>query len=364
MRKNRSFARWIYLPATSGTRKRQPRVAVGLPVTESASPEAIIKRVAQVQMRQRDAQIEYWIHPINDAESLSQLRVLQDAWIGVVKGFVLDMKDISILPELSSQIAGDSHFDWIINLPASEIRLIEELKSGTNRVSVCADFANLPSAEVKAISQQTDGIADLVTLSAPLKGLTAIGSYRTLVAISATGHSKPPQLWLRNTNDSFVDDKLPGYTSLLMECSILSGSMLCEGHGNLISVEDESNLLKATALAYNILQGARARISKTEFVACPSCGRTLFDLQSTTQKIRSRTAHLKGGNHCNHGLYRQWTWRNGGCRFRIRRWSARQSKSLRRKELRQCRDSRDRGCRCPRCTDSGAREMGRTRTRP
>ena len=47
-------------------------------------------------------------------------------------------------------------------------------------------------------------------------------------------------------------------------------------------------------LAYNILQGARARISKTEFVACPSCGRTLFDLETTTQKVREATGHLKG----------------------------------------------------------------------
>ena len=53
-------------------------------------------------------------------------------------------------------------------------------------------------------------------------------------------------------------------------------------------------LEKATTLAYNILQGARARITKTEFVACPSCGRTLFDLQSVTQTIRARTDHLKG----------------------------------------------------------------------
>ena len=52
--------------------------------------------------------------------------------------------------------------------------------------------------------------------------------------------------------------------------------------------------MRATKLAYNVLQGAGARISKTEFVACPSCGRTLFDLQATTQRIRAQTGHLKG----------------------------------------------------------------------
>jgi (E)-4-hydroxy-3-methylbut-2-enyl-diphosphate synthase len=47
-------------------------------------------------------------------------------------------------------------------------------------------------------------------------------------------------------------------------------------------------------LAYNILQAAGTRIFKTDYVACPSCGRTLFNLQHTTQKIREATGHLKG----------------------------------------------------------------------
>ena len=46
--------------------------------------------------------------------------------------------------------------------------------------------------------------------------------------------------------------------------------------------------------AYGILQATRTRISRTEYISCPSCGRTLFDLQETTQRIRQRTDHLKG----------------------------------------------------------------------
>ena len=75
---------------------------------------------------------------------------------------------------------------------------------------------------------------------------------------------------------------------------MLSGALLCDGIGDLISIETEPLLNKATSLAYQVLQGARARITKTELVACPSCGRTLFDLQSVTQNIRNRTEHLKG----------------------------------------------------------------------
>jgi len=79
-----------------------------------------------------------------------------------------------------------------------------------------------------------------------------------------------------------------------MEASMFAGSLFCDGFGDLISVETEPDLARATTLAYNLLQGTRMRASKTEYVACPSCGRTLFDLQSTTQKIKDRTGHLKG----------------------------------------------------------------------
>ena len=50
----------------------------------------------------------------------------------------------------------------------------------------------------------------------------------------------------------------------------------------------------ANSTSFGILQATRTRISKTEYISCPSCGRTLFDLQETTSKIRERTDHLKG----------------------------------------------------------------------
>ncbi len=53
-------------------------------------------------------------------------------------------------------------------------------------------------------------------------------------------------------------------------------------------------LQRVNSTAFGILQATRTRISKTEYISCPSCGRTLFDLQETTAKIRSRTSHLKG----------------------------------------------------------------------
>ena len=72
------------------------------------------------------------------------------------------------------------------------------------------------------------------------------------------------------------------------------GSLLCDGIGDAILVQGEEAPGQSLRLAFNILQAAGARIFKTDYVACPSCGRTLFNLQSTTARIKAATLHLKG----------------------------------------------------------------------
>jgi (E)-4-hydroxy-3-methylbut-2-enyl-diphosphate synthase len=120
----------------------------------------------------------------------------------------------------------------------------------------------------------------------------ALGAYRQLCDTLRQIGSRAP-VWIRNTAATAVRGD-NSFLSKLLEASFLSGALLCDGLGDLISIETESDVVRATKLAYNVLQGAGARVSKTEFVACPSCGRTLFDLQTTTQRIRSQTGHLKG----------------------------------------------------------------------
>ena len=74
------------------------------------------------------------------------------------------------------------------------------------------------------------------------------------------------------------------------------GGLLIDGLGDgvFIAAENCGPDKVVNETAFNILQATRTRISKTEYISCPSCGRTLFDLQETTAKIRSRTNHLKG----------------------------------------------------------------------
>ena len=74
------------------------------------------------------------------------------------------------------------------------------------------------------------------------------------------------------------------------------GALLIDGLGDgvFIAAENCGGDKMINATAFGILQASRTRISKTEYISCPSCGRTLFDLQETTAKIRAVTSHLKG----------------------------------------------------------------------
>jgi (E)-4-hydroxy-3-methylbut-2-enyl-diphosphate synthase len=72
------------------------------------------------------------------------------------------------------------------------------------------------------------------------------------------------------------------------------GSLLSDGIGDAILARGEADAALGLRLAYNILQAVGCRSFKTDYVACPSCGRTLFHLQTVTARIKSRTEHLKG----------------------------------------------------------------------
>jgi len=84
-------------------------------------------------------------------------------------------------------------------------------------------------------------------------------------------------------------------TKLQLYAATDLGALLVDGFGDGIWIDaPELPANVVTSTAFGILQATRSRISKTEYISCPSCGRTLFDLMVTTQMIRSRTSHLKG----------------------------------------------------------------------
>tara|TARA_Y100001935_G_C17305388_1_gene511995 strand:- start:3098 stop:3691 length:594 start_codon:yes stop_codon:yes gene_type:complete len=89
---------------------------------------------------------------------------------------------------------------------------------------------------------------------------------------------------------SLNDSKIQIYSTIDI------GSLLTEGFGDgiFISNSNPKNSKYLNSTSFGILQASRRRISKAEYISCPSCGRTLFDLQDTTAMIKSKTDHLKG----------------------------------------------------------------------
>ncbi len=81
---------------------------------------------------------------------------------------------------------------------------------------------------------------------------------------------------------------------LILKASMEFGSLLCDGIGEGVWLEGDFPLQMIRQLSFSILQAARMRMSKTDFISCPSCGRTLFDLQDVTKRIQKRTSHLPG----------------------------------------------------------------------
>jgi (E)-4-hydroxy-3-methylbut-2-enyl-diphosphate synthase len=125
--------------------------------------------------------------------------------------------------------------------------------------------------------------------------LPVIAAFRLLAARLESRHpillkdvlrKRKPETGQRKEESDFLETLLIAATNI--------GSLLCDGIGDAILVQGEEAPGQALRLSYNILQAAGSRIFKTDYVACPSCGRTLFNLQTTTGKIKAATSHLKG----------------------------------------------------------------------
>ncbi|MEK0448867.1 MAG: (E)-4-hydroxy-3-methylbut-2-enyl-diphosphate synthase [Verrucomicrobiota bacterium] len=119
--------------------------------------------------------------------------------------------------------------------------------------------------------------------------LLPVAAFRLLAARLAEQHS----ILLKDTFLPSVNPERP-FLETLLESSVAIGSLLCDGIGDAILIQGEHAPGQSLRLAFNILQAAGARIFKTDYVACPSCGRTLFNLQETTARIKAATLHLKG----------------------------------------------------------------------
>jgi (E)-4-hydroxy-3-methylbut-2-enyl-diphosphate synthase len=117
--------------------------------------------------------------------------------------------------------------------------------------------------------------ADPLSLVAPMRVLTAV--------LDARGLDAPVVLCAQARGDHGI-----------LDAATSAGGLLVDGIGDAVRVDGPTDPRRAVDLAFGILQGARRRTTRTEYISCPGCGRTLFELEPVTAKIKVRTSHLKG----------------------------------------------------------------------
>jgi (E)-4-hydroxy-3-methylbut-2-enyl-diphosphate synthase len=260
-------------------------------------PDAYATALEQAQAALKDAKIEGLVLPVDNG-FLPEIAKWREE-IATRVGFMVWRLDTlqPDSPTLATLQSGSRPGDvWLIPYTnrGDWLTWCEGAKAAGVRPTLAASPEQLTTLFPGDL--EAAGAPAIVTLPDSALGnspIHAVGRYRQLAEVlQATGSANP--IWIRNTGASAIDRDKDFFGDRLLEASILSGALICDGIGDLVSVETVPSIRQSVTLAYNILQGARARTTKTEYVACPSCGRTLFDLQTTTQRIRAATGHLKG----------------------------------------------------------------------
>ena len=281
------FAKRETVPLTLGGNitvgpEQPPRVIVRAAAT--ADLPAMLRELASPKLK--DTPAEGILVPVSAAAELARLPALGAGF------YILELAGSIAPADCAAAPAGAILLRRFTAQEGPALAAFAEI-AGARR---CIPALDIAPADFAALEPELRTLADrdlLFTLSTtPSTAAHALGGYRQLAAALQRIGSRAP-IWIRNTAATAIG-RDNSFLSKLLEASFLTGGLLCDGVGDFVSIETETNVTRATKLAYNVLQGAGARISKTEFVACPSCGRTLFDLQTTTQRIRAQTGHLKG----------------------------------------------------------------------
>jgi (E)-4-hydroxy-3-methylbut-2-enyl-diphosphate synthase len=167
-------------------------------------------------------------------------------------------------------------------------------KSGRlNFVMIDCFSENYPQPRLpELLNKLKDDHSVIICLSSTNKN--AMQSIRRMFVELENNNLKNPAMIVCDSNHAQMDESLIHY-------AVEAGALLLDGFIDGISLGHHfmdkaypTDHRLMNSIAFGILQATRTRISKTEYISCPSCGRTLFDLQETTAKIRSRTNHLKG----------------------------------------------------------------------
>jgi (E)-4-hydroxy-3-methylbut-2-enyl-diphosphate synthase len=165
------------------------------------------------------------------------------------------------------------------------INKIEFLSDAT--LSENLNFLNISTQELNEAVLEKLKINDKVSIILNSDRANAYVDFRKVLLEFDNQGIKNPVIFRKAYGDLSLEE-------IQLHAATDIGGAFLDGFGDGIMLSVNDNTKEINSLAFGVLQAARTRISKTEYISCPSCGRTLFDLQETTALIRKRTDHLKG----------------------------------------------------------------------
>jgi len=229
--------------------------------------------------------------PFNEVAAVSIEKEEETSYIPTYDPFSYERRKTDVLTLEGHELGGDrtvrvftTQANW--NALAHKIAKLGDFKPEiVVEKSGVLEIDPRDQAAVAALNHSPE--ARLITVPDGLD-LGPIHAFRQLAFVADARHP----ILLKDTLHPPTGDT--DFLQALLPAARVIGSLLCDGIGDAVLVRGETAPGQSLRLAYNILQAAGTRIFKTDYVACPSCGRTLFNLQSTTQKIRTATGHLKG----------------------------------------------------------------------
>ncbi|MBS1106084.1 MAG: 1-hydroxy-2-methyl-2-(E)-butenyl 4-diphosphate synthase [Deltaproteobacteria bacterium] len=272
-------------------------LSIGAPPTD---PEAAAWRLADAFGARREVACEGLRLDVADEAALERVQPFAEALArhGVTAPLALQMSS-----ELAPH-AKDLAARWIVPVALdADVVTVSALARAAEAAGVALEWSLAGAATP---SGPTAANALVAAVERAWEASRVLGHRRVLVSVEA---ERPvPALRLVAARMRALDWRAPivlvhrsehaaSDESELLHASTDLGALLCDGIGDAVALPVRGGLERAgdaLALAYRILQGARQRTTWTEFISCPSCGRTLFDLEETTARIKAQTQHLKG----------------------------------------------------------------------
>jgi (E)-4-hydroxy-3-methylbut-2-enyl-diphosphate synthase len=289
-----SYSRRVALPVVAGGFQLGgdaiPRVETEAHASitdEDALRAEILERLAPEQPEE-SIRSEYVGIRIGSVEDLPALERVLDALGEARQRVVASTADTALFPMLLPLVSR-ARLD-IVEGESLGADLFEQLHDRDAAIELCfihkGSSENVPAEVLARLAAKlrAKGLRRVLLSIISPQGLFAVR--KLVLELKKEGIDSPLVVRYRNRSHERSESHV--------DAAIQAGTLFCDGIGDLVAVGSGLEAGDEVNLAFNILQAARVRMSKTEFISCPGCGRTYFELEKTTALIKQRVSHLKG----------------------------------------------------------------------